>query len=266
MRSALPLLLFGLALPAFAQKPVAVNPVLELAKPSRTLKGAMLAELSNPKAQIAIGVTDTQRDLQSIRLAATAMETSLDFMRVAVQATEADGVTTFSAFFSTSPATSLYAFLAENRLAKLRRLTLAEMPLSALVTDEVAFALTLTAAQRKGLDALFAREAKEAANPARPSVKLLVAAMKEVGVAIAKLGDDGGDEAITDEMITKIRPIFARMFRTFERASQLRLKEAPLKHSDPLKLLTAAQVRRYRALAGTTAVLQAPSARVAKRG
>ena len=262
MRRVLSLLALALTLPAAAQKPTAVTP----AKPNRTLKDAMLAELTSPQVQIAIGVTGTQRNLQETRLAADGMETTLKLMRVAAQAEDEDGVATFTAFFSATPAKALFPFLAENQVAKLRRLTLAHQPLVALGTDEVAFALTLTAAQRKGLDSLFAQEARDAIDPRRPSVKLLTAAMKDISASMGKVAEDTDDYSITVEKIDKIRPLFARLFRAIERSVQLRDKEAPVRSHDPLALLNAAQIRRYRELSGTTSVAVTHPARVAKRG
>lgn len=235
-----------------AQDPLPSIPITP-SKPSRNLSDVMVSELEDPKVQIAIGVTSTQRHLQSLQLGEMALKLGFEMMKAAVNesddAKDQSGAIAFSAAFSGSSAKALYPFLAENQLTKLRRHAIKDNPLPALVTKEVSFALELTAKQKADLDALYEKAAKDAVNPSRPSVKAMQAAIKEMGKEIAKLPDSDSD-SVTPERIEKIQPIIFKLFRGIEKATVLGGKEKYLNSPDPLKLLTAQQRRRLKEMSG----------------
>ena len=245
MRRLVPLVLVALTMSAAAQKPFVVAP----SKPNRDLKPAMLSTLSDPKTQVAIGVTESQRNLMEIRLAKDALNLGLDMMRAVARADDGGGVVALSTTFSNVPAKALYPYLTFGQVAKLRRLTLTQAPLSALVTEEVSFALSLTEAQRRRIDALYAARSKAYADPKRPSVRVLTAAFAALSKDAQRMSKEDDGQGVTVEKVDALRPYFARVFRAFETSARLSTQEPPVRTGDPLALLTPTQRRRYRDLA-----------------
>lgn len=261
MRRLVPLVLLALVQSAMAQKPLGITP----AKADRSLKSAMLSELADPKTQVAIGVTSTQRSLMELRLTERATNMSLDLVRASLSSDTDRGVLSLTATFEGSTAKALYPFLASNQIAKLRRLTLVHQPLAALGTDEVAFALSLTDAQRAHIESIRAKQAQAALDPKRPSVRFLTAAIARLQKASAKLESSEGDDEMTVEKLDAARPLILALFRDMETTSRLATKEPAIKAPSPLALLTQAQRRRYRELSTGTPLVAMPSRRVAKR-
>ncbi len=259
MRAPLPLALLAVAAGGYAQTTVPVTP----AKAVTSLKDAMVVELGDPKTQVAIGVTPTQRYMMEVRLAENSVGTSLDLVKAALQANDAQGAMAFSTTFTSTPAKALYPYLAANQLAKLRRLTLVHQPLVALGTEEVAFALTLTEAQRAKIEAIRAAQAKAAADPNRPSIRFLTAAMTELAKEAAKVGEESPGGGVSVESVDAMRPYFTKVFRALEAGARLSAKEPVVKTPDPLLLLTPAQRRRYKELS-ISAVALAPRAEKGK--
>lgn len=232
--------------------PIPAMPITPATAP-RDLTDVMISELEDPKVQIKIGVTSTQRQLQSLRLGEMALKLGFEMMKGAVSQSDDEndksGMAAFSSVFSGSSAKALYPFLAENQISKLRRRTIKDYPLQALMTKELAFTLELTAKQKSQIDALYVKATKDAVNPNRPSIKAMQAAFKEMATEAAKFSDADSD-TVTPERIDKMQPIMFKLFRNIERATVLAAKEKYLSGPDPLKLLTVQQRRRFKELSG----------------
>lgn len=249
MRAPLPLALLGLAALSPAQTLTPIAP----AKAVINLKDAMVTELADPKVQVEIGVTSTQRYMMELRLSEDSLKSSLDLVKAYMKADDASGLLAVNTTFASSTSKALYPYLTMGQTAKLRRLVLAHDPLTSLGTEEVAFALTLTEAQRKSIEAIRAAHAKRLADPNRPSLRYLATAIAGLAKESAKVQEGFSGEDPTPEAIDAMRPLLTKMFRILEQTARLADKEPAVKTADPLALLTPAQRRRYRELSAIMA-------------
>jgi hypothetical protein len=215
------------------------------------MKQVMTNALENPAVQVALGVTETQRTLQGIRANREAFRIALAMVRASVAEDGGGPTLNLSTSFNVTAGPTLFPFLADNQIAKLRRFALRDRPLESLNTDEVAFSLELTAAQRARIADLFNAQAKATMDPKRPSVQALQKAFAKIAADAAKFpAADDEDTTFTVERIDRFTPFIMRMFEAASEATRLAAKEKFPSVGDPMKLLTPLQLRRYRALAG----------------
>ena len=248
MRRLAPLLAFALVLPAPAQKVTA----LDLVKGSRsTLRQLMTNELNSPKVQIALGVTDLQKGLQALRMAKEITKYGYGMARATY---DESGKTEFNPFSTDTifPGPALFPYLNEIQVARLRRMALKDDPLSALATPEVAFALELTAAQRKAVESLRLRYAKAQADPSRPSVAVVNRALAKIQADVAKVQPAEANESNEDSLkrIDLAQRTMLELLGAVEKAVRLAAKEKEPKAPDALALLNDHQRRRFRELSG----------------
>ena len=244
MRAPLPLLALLLATPAAAQN----APALNVPQPPRKMKEVMIDALDDPKVQAAVRVTETQRTLATIRLQREVLKFGLDVAARVLKDDLEGGPFGPSPNVSLSPGGLLYPFLAANQLGILRREALRRAPYKALNTDEVAFAVGLSPAQRTRLSAFFVETFRKALKTDRPSVRVVNKALADAAAESKKMETGEDESGLTPENLAIARRGVDRLFAAMERATVLAAKEKWPGNPDPLPLLTPAQRARYRAL------------------
>jgi hypothetical protein len=241
-----PALLSLLVLGLTDQKPATADFPWPIAKPARSIKEVMIDDLADPKVQAALGVNSTQIQLQNVRIAQEAMKLAFAMLRNSVSDDRDKGLAAnFS--LSTTSGSCLFPFLNEPQVARLRRLAVRDMPLQALGTNEVAYALELTASQQSRIDVIRTDYYMGYLKADRPSVRSLKAALTKIAAASAKMGEPDGDGP-TPEDVDKMQALMLELFKAFERSIRLSAKEKPIPAPNVLRLLTPAQTRRYREL------------------
>lgn len=241
---ALPLLALLLAAaPARAQFDIPPDKI----PPTRAIRELMISLLEDPKVQVKLGITSAQRQLMDLRLSQNTLKFGLGLAKNALRSENESGFTSLQLPLENSPAHALFPFLADNQVAKLRRLTIADDALAALNTDEVAFAVGLTAAQRKTLDALRLRHLKAQMNPNSPAYKAAMAGFGEL-VAMSKSAETDGAEEEGVARFERLEKAFDRMFAHFMRGIRLDAKTKQPTSPNALATLTSTQRRRFRDL------------------
>ena len=250
MRRLAPLLALALVVPATAQRVTALD--LAKAGGKSTLKSLMTNELSDPKAQTALGITEVQRSLQAVRMAEEITRYGYGMARMTYEEDDKGNAAPFQ-MTDCFPGPALFHYLNDAQVAKLRRMALKDDPLSALGTPEVAFALELTAAQRKSVEGLRLRYAKAQADPSRPSVAVVNKALAKIQADVEKVQPAEANESNEDSLkrIDLAQRTMLGLLRAVEASTRLAAKEKTLKAPDALALLTDKQRRRFRELSGT---------------
>ena len=244
MRAPLPLLALLLATPAAAQVDLsAFAPTLP-----KTMREVMIDTLDSTQVQTLLHVTGTQRDLAKLRTQRRAVEYGLDMAKDVVLTKAGTGSKGVSFDVVLSPGRSLYPFLAENQLRILRREALRTHPMQAVGTDEVAFALGLSAAERTHLQAFYTNHFRRVLQKDPPSMQVVKKALAEIAASQARRSEKEESEGYTVEGIASVRQDVRRLYAAMERATVLAAKEKWPGNPDPLPLLTPAQRARYRAL------------------
>ncbi|GEM_PF-4310222 len=242
----MPALLSLLVLGILIQKPTPTDFPLPVGKPARSIREVMIDDLADPKVQASLGVSSTQTQLQNVRIAQEAMKLGFAMLRNSVSGEDKGLASNFSVGMTSSGC--LFPFLNEPQIAKLRRLALRDEPLQALGTNEVAYALELTAAQRTQIDAIRTRYYAAYLNSDRPSVRNLKAAFTRIAASSAKAGGGENDSDPTPEDVDRTQALMNEIFKAFERSIRLSASEKPIPAPNVLRLLTPAQARRYREL------------------
>jgi hypothetical protein len=241
---ALPLLAVLVAVPAHAQ----INLPLDKIPATRSIRELMIDVLEDPRVQVKLGITSAQRQLMDLRLSQNTLKFGLGMAKNAFKGEDDPNFNPMQLPLENSPAHALFPFLADNQLAKLRRLTVADDALAALGTDEVAFAVGLTATQRKSLDAMRLRYLKTQMNPNNPAYKAAMAGFGELASLQKDADDTATDSAASIARVERLEKAFDRMFAQFARAIRLDAKSTHTKEPNALSLLTPAQRHRFRDL------------------
>lgn len=243
MRALVPFVFVAVALPARGQ----LNLPLDQIPPTRAIRELMMETLSDPHVQVGVRVTHAQWQLMNLRLAKATLGFGLKAAKQAFEAADGKELNLLGDSFDNTSGRALFPFLAENQIAKLRGLTLRKDPLGALETDEVAFAVGLTSAQRKALDAMRVRVMRAALNPKKPAYRAAMAGFAEL-IALSKRNEDAppSDDSEAAARIGRSQKALDRMFAHFERAVRLDPDAMDAKAPAVLSLLTLNQRRRFR--------------------
>lgn len=259
VRALLPLVLLSVAAPARAQFDLSPDKI----PPTRAIRELMVNVLEDPKIQVKIGVTPLQRQLMDMRLSQNTLKFGLGMAKNAYRGEDEPGFNPMQLPLENTPAKALFRYLADNQIAKLRRLTIADDALAALTTDEVAFAVGLTGAQRKALDAMRLRYLKAMMNASDPAYQAAMQGLGELMAASKAAENAAGDDQDDVARIERLERAFDRFYAHMARSIRLDAKAKHPKSPDALAVLTPAQRRRFRDLQTDPVASATPRTRIA---
>ncbi|RYG22843.1 hypothetical protein EON82_15895 [bacterium] len=220
----------------------------EMIPPTRAIRELMIEVLEDPKVQVKLGITATQRQLMDMRLSQNTLKFGLKLAKAAAQGENGSGLTSLQLPLENSPANALFPYLADHQIAKLRRLTVANDALAALTTDEVAFAVGLTAAQRKTFDAMRLRHLRAQMNASNPAYRAAMQGFGELTASSKESWSEANQEEDGVARLDRVEKAFDRFYVHIARSIRLDAKAKRPKSPDALATLTPAQRRRFREL------------------
>jgi hypothetical protein len=216
--------------------------------PTRAIRELMIETLEDPKVQVKIGITDAQRQLMGMRLSQNTLKFGLGLAKSALKSEDEGGFKSLQLPPENSPAHALFPYLTDNQLAKLRRLTIADDALAALTTDEVAFAVGLTGAQRKALDAMRLRHMKAEMNASNPSYRAAMQGFQELMASSKEAWNEANQEEDGVARLDRVEKAFDRFYVHIARSIRLDTKAKRPASPNALAILTPIQRRRFRDL------------------